>query len=118
MSYQLKEVAERIRTLREIAGLSEKEMALLTNVSEKEYLELEKGEVDFNFNFIYKCADVFKVEMKDILEGSSPKLSLYTVTRKGEGSPIVKRSGHVYNNLSPRFKGKAVVLCNNSLHTR
>jgi len=68
MSYQLKEVAERIRTLREIAGLSEKEMALLTNVTEKEYLELEKGEVDFNFNFIYKCADVFKVEMKDILK--------------------------------------------------
>ena len=108
MSYQLKEVAERIKTLREIAALSEKEMAERTGVTESEYKELEKGEVDFNFNFIYKCADVFKVEMKDILEGSSPNLSLYTVTRKGEGSAIVKRSGHVYNNLSPRFKGKAV----------
>jgi transcriptional regulator with XRE-family HTH domain len=108
MSYQLKEVAERIRTLREIAGLSESQMAQNTGVSLEEYVELEKGNSDFGFSFIYKCADVFNVEMKDLLEGSSPNLSLYTVTRKGEGLSIVKQTGFIYDNLAPRFKGKAV----------
>ncbi len=108
MSYQLKEVAARIRALREISGASQEEMANITGTTPDEYAKLEGGETDFGFSFIYKCADYFGVEMKDLLEGNSPSLSLYTVTKKGEGLPIVKDTGFVYNNLSPRFKGKAV----------
>ncbi len=108
MSYQLKEVAARIKALREISGASQEEMAAITDTTVDEYARLEGGETDFGFSFIYKCADYFGVEMKDLLEGNSPSLSLYTVTKKGEGLPIVKDTGFVYNNLSPRFKGKAV----------
>jgi len=106
--YQLKEVAARIKALREISGASQEEMANITGTTPEEYAKLEGGETDFGFSFIYKCADYFGVEMKDLLEGNSPSLSLYTVTKKGEGLPIVKDTGFVYNNLSPRFKGKAV----------
>ncbi len=108
MSYQLKEVADRIRTLREIAGYSQKEMAEKAEVSLEEYVKLEEGETDFGFTFIYKCADIFGVDMKDLLEGNSPNLSLYTVTRKGEGMRIVKNTGFIYDNLAPRFKNKVV----------
>jgi acetyl-CoA synthetase len=103
---KLREVAERIRDLREITGLSEKEMAEKTEVTEKEYRALERGETDFSFTFIYKCAQIFNVEIKDLLEGNSPSLSLYTVTKKGEGLPIARRTGFVYNNLAPSFKNK------------
>ncbi len=108
MSYQLKEVADRIRTLREIAGYSQKEMAEKAEVTFEEYVKLEEGETDFGFTFIYKCADIFGVDMKDLLEGNSPNLSLYTVTRKGEGMRIVKNTGFIYDNLAPRFKNKVV----------
>ncbi len=108
MSYQLKEVADRIRTLREIAGYSQREMAEKAEVTLDEYVKLEEGETDFGFTFIYKCADVFGVDMKDLLEGNSPNLSLYTVTRKGEGMRIVKNTGFIYDNLAPRFKNKVV----------
>lgn len=108
MSYQLKEVAERIKALREIAGYSQEEMAKRTGVSPDEYIKLEKGETDFGFTFIYKCADVFGVDIKDLLEGSSPNLSLYTVTKKGEGLRIRRNAGFVYDHLAPRFKGKIV----------
>ncbi|MBE7064356.1 MAG: cupin domain-containing protein [Ruminococcaceae bacterium] len=106
MENQLKDVASRIKTLREIAGLSEEEMATKTEVTLDEYKTLEKGEKDFSFTFVYKCAQVFGVEMKDLLEGSSPSLSLYTVTKKGEGMPIARRVGFEYNNLAPSFKNK------------
>ena len=108
MSYQLKEVADRIRTLREIAGFSQQEMAEKAEVTLDEYVKLEEGQTDFGFTFIYKCADIFGVDMKDLLEGNSPNLSLYTVTRKGEGMRIVKNTGFIYDNLAPRFKNKVV----------
>ena len=63
---QLAEVAERIRTMREITGLSEEEMARYTGVSREEYEKCEAGEQDFSFTFIYKCAARF---------GISPRIS-------------------------------------------
>ena len=106
MINELKEVAARIKELREIAGLSPSEMSLKTEVTLDEYLALEKGETDFSFTFIYKCAAVFGVEIKDLLEGISPLLATYTVTKKGEGLPITRRTGFTYNNLAPSFKHK------------
>lgn len=108
MGYQLREVAERIKELREIAGYSQEQMAKKTEVSLDEYIKLENGETDFGFTFIYKCADIFSVDIKDLLEGSSPNLNLYTVTKKGEGLRIYRNTGFVYDNLAPRFKGKIV----------
>lgn len=106
MDTQLKDVATRIKELRNIAGLSEAEMAEKTEITEEQYKILEKGETDFGFNFIYKCAHVFGVEIKDLLEGQSPNLSLYTVTRKGEGLPIARKTGFFYYDLAPSFCDK------------
>ena len=107
MENQLKEVAARIKELREISGFTEAQMAEKTEVTEDEYRVLERGETDFGFTFIYKCAHAFGVEIKDLLEGSSPNLSLYTVTRKGEGLPLARRTGFIYNDLAPSFKNKS-----------
>ncbi|MDO5559022.1 MAG: AMP-binding protein [Oscillospiraceae bacterium] len=106
MENQLLDVAARIKALREIAGFSVEQMAEKTDVTVYEYKLLEEGNTDFNFTFIYKCAHAFNVDMKDILEGESPSLSSFTVTRKGEGLPITRRTGFVYNNLAPSFKHK------------
>lgn len=106
MEDQLREIAGRIRELRSIAGFTEAQMAEKTGVSEDMYRMLEQGDTDFSFNFIYKCASAFGVEIKDILEGSSPSLSLYTLTRSGEGLPIARKSGFIYNDLAPSFKNK------------
>ncbi|MBP0966733.1 MAG: AMP-binding protein, partial [Oscillospiraceae bacterium] len=100
--------AERIMRLREDLGISVEEMAANTDYSVEDYKKFEAGEKDFSFTFIYKCANVFHVEIADLMEGSSPELSGYTVTRKGEGVPIVRREGFVYNRLAAKFKNKTV----------
>ncbi|MBR6243130.1 MAG: cupin domain-containing protein, partial [Ruminococcus sp.] len=105
---RIREVAERISRLREDLGISVEEMAAITDYSVEEYKKLESGEQDFSFTFIYKCANKFNVEITDLMEGSSPELSSYTVTRKGEGVPIVRRKGFAYNRLASRFKNKNV----------
>lgn len=106
MEYNLKEVAERIKDLREAKGYSQEELAKLTGVSLEDYKVLEQGETDFSFTFIYKCAKACNVEVVDILEGTSSTLTTYSITRKGEGLKIIKKHGFVYNNLAPKFKDK------------
>jgi len=106
MDYNLKEVAGRIKDLREAKGYSQEELAKLTGVSVEDYKVLEEGETDFSFTFIYKCAKACGVEVVDILEGTSTTLTSFAITRKGEGLKIVKKQGVVYNNLAPKFKDK------------
>ena len=106
MDYNLKEVAGRIKELREATGYSQDELAKLTGVSLEDYKILEQGETDFSFTCIYKCAKACGVEVVDILEGRSSTLTSFAITRKGEGLKIVKKKGFVYNNLAPKFKDK------------
>ncbi len=103
---QLREIAARIKEMREIMGWSIAIMAEKTEVSEEQYIEYENANIDFPFTFIHKCALAFDVEMTQLLEGHSAKLSSYTVTRKGGGQKTAKEDGIDITNLAPKFKDK------------
>ena len=79
MEYNLKEVAGRIKDLREAKGYSQEELAKLTGVSVEDYRILEQGETDFSFTFIYKCAKACNVEVVDLLEGTSTTLTSFAI---------------------------------------
>ncbi len=104
LDLKLQEMARRIRELREVVGLSEEEMAKYANVSLEEYRLCEAGEADLNFAFIYRCAQAFGVDVTDIIEGTSPRLSNYTLTRAGEGQHVEHAHGMTYYNMAARFK--------------
>lgn len=106
MEYKIKEIAERVKALRTMIGFTEEEMAEATGESVETYRSHENGEVDFNFGFIYHCAEKFGVDMIDILTGENPHLSGYTVVRTGEGLPIKHEEGFDYFHLAARFKDK------------
>ena len=106
MSGQLLEIAARIREMRQVSGFTETEMAEKTDTSVEEYRRYELGELDFPFTFIHKCAIAFGISIADLLEGESPKLSSYMVTRKGEGQQTAKEDGISIQNLAPLFRGK------------
>ncbi len=103
---KLHEVALRIREMREIASLTEEEMAKLTDVSLEEYRLYESGRQDFPFTFIHKCSLAFGIGITDLLEGKSARLSSYTVTRKGQGQETAKENGITIQNLAPMFRKK------------
>ncbi len=106
LDFKIKEIAGRIKELREIENLSVSEMAQKTAVSEEEYIACENGQSDLHFAFIYRCANAFNVDVTDIIEGYSPKLRSFTVTRKGEGQRIEKAHGMTYYNLASAFKNR------------
>ncbi|MBE6787655.1 MAG: cupin domain-containing protein [Ruminococcaceae bacterium] len=106
LDFKIKEIAGRIRELREIENLTAEEMAEKTGVSVAEYLACENGESDLHFAFIYRLANAFNVDVTDIIEGYSPKLKSFTVTRRGEGQRIEKAHGMTYYNLASAFKNR------------
>ena len=106
LDYKIKEMAGRIKELREIENFTAAEMALKTGVSEEEYLSCENGESDLNFAFIYRCALAFNVDVTNIIEGHTPKLTNYVFTKAGNGQRIEKAHGMTYYNLASTFKNK------------
>ena len=106
LDFKIKEMAGRIRALREIEGLEPAQMAAKTGISTEEYLRCERGESDLNFAFIYRCALALNVNVTEIIEGYSPKLKSYTVTRAGAGQEIAKAHGMVYYNMAYAFQNR------------
>lgn len=103
---KIKEMACRIRELREIENLSIVDMAKKTGVTEQEYIQCENGDHDLNFAFIYRCANALNVNVTEIIEGYSPKLKGYTVTRYGAGQKIAQAHGMTYFNLAYAFQNR------------
>ena len=106
MTYKIKEIAARIRELREITGLAPEEMASRTGLSVQEYLECEAGNRDLNIAFLYHCTLSFGVDMGDLLEGKSPQLRSYALTRKGKGQRIEEAHHMVGFNLAAGFRNR------------
>ncbi len=103
---QLQEIALRIREMREILGYSMQKMASLTEVSEETYRMYESGTIDLPFSFMHKCAKVYGLEITDLLEGHSAKLSGYTVTRRGKGLVTASEDGITIQDMAPMFRKK------------
>ena len=106
METRIIEIAERIRGLREMMEISPEEMAKAIGVSREEYLSHENGETDFNFTFLYKCADKFGVDIVELLTGENPHLSFYSIVRAGTGLDMKRRAGFKYEHMNFRFKNK------------
>ena len=102
----IQEVAARIREMRLIAGYTEEQMAELTEVSLDTYKKYEVAAIDLPFSFIHKCALTFGLDLSDLLEGRSARLTSYTVTRKNKGLRTAKEDGIEISNLAPMFKNK------------
>ena len=106
MDYKIREVADRIRELREISGLSIEEMAQRTNVTAQEYAQYEAGCRNMSIAFLYRCVLIFGVDFSDLLEGRSAKLRNYALTRKGDGQRIEEAHHMVGYNLAPDFRNR------------
>ena len=106
MEHKIKQIANRIKELRIITGLSVEDMAARTGLSVEEYLECEAGNRNLSIAFLYHCTLSFGVDMGDILEGKSPKLRSYALTRRGEGQRIEKAHNMVGFNLASGFRNR------------
>ena len=106
MDFKIREVAARIRELREVSGFTVEEMAQRTGITTEEYIQCEAGNRNLSIAFLYRCTLSFGVDMGDLLEGHSPKLRSYALTRKGEGQRIEEAHHMVGFNLAADFRNR------------
>ena len=106
LNERINEIAGRIRALREIMGLSAEEMAVKSGISVAEYLECEEGRENLPFAFIYKCAQIFGIDVTELMTGSTPRLRSYTVTRNGAGRIVDHAHGMTYFSLASSFRNR------------
>lgn len=106
MENQIKLIAERIKGLREISGISVETLAKDLSVSKDLYVQYESGTVDIPVGFLYELAHKHHVELSAILSGDNPRLHVYCVVRKGNGLKVERRKQYRYEDLAANFIGK------------
>ncbi|MBE6968333.1 MAG: cupin domain-containing protein [Ruminococcaceae bacterium] len=106
LEFKINEITARIRELRGILGYSQADMAAKLSMDEDEYISYESGEEELNFAFLYTCAQVLDVDVTELIEGVTPRLSNYILTRSGEGRRVEQAHGMTYYNLAYKFRDR------------
>ncbi len=106
MTDQLQEIGARLGALRDVFDITVENMAQKMNVSVDEYSAYEHGQRDFSFSFLQNAAQIFNVDVVDIISGESPKLTKCALVRNGEGFDIERRKAYDYKHLAFTFSNK------------
>ena len=106
MKDKLNQIAARIKELRIVTGLSVEEMAARTGTTVEEYEQCEAGNRNLSVAFLYHCTLSFGVDLGDLLEGKSPKLRQYALTRRGGGQRIEEAHNMIGFNLASEFRNR------------
>lgn len=102
----LKEVGSRIRELRELTGVSAKEMASHLSMPADEYKSFEDGSADIPASALFSIAQKLKVDMGLLLTGEETRMHIFTVTRAGKGVEIERRKQYKYQTLGEKYINK------------
>ena len=103
MSGQVAEIAERIKELRGIAGISLESLAKGIGMPAETYRGYESGSVDIPIGVLYEVAAFFKIDLTEILTGEAPRLHKYCLVRKGRGVEVERRTPYGYHSLAFNF---------------
>jgi quercetin dioxygenase-like cupin family protein/DNA-binding XRE family transcriptional regulator len=106
MHEQIRQIATRLRELREIAGDRPETAAAALGVASATYLAYEKGEPDIPVSFLANFAARYHVDLSSLLTGQEPRLSVYAVTRKGQGASVERTLDYRYQSLAGNFAHK------------
>lgn len=106
MLENIKQIAKRIKELREISDISIESMAKELNVAVEQYIKYESGEYDIPVSFLYAMAGKFNIELTVLLTGEEPKLKKFSVVKKDKGLSIDRRKEYKYQDIAYNFINK------------
>jgi len=106
MTEHIKQIASRIKELRELAEITPETLAKEFEMSLALVLQYENGEADIPVGYLYKVSHKFGMPLTTILSGEDPKLHVFSVVRKGKGIEVNRRKQYKYENLAYSFIDK------------
>ncbi len=104
MNEQIKQIAERLRGLRDVLDLSPEEVAESCQLSVEAYLEMESGNKDISVSALQQIARKYEVSLDVLMFGEEPKMNSYFLTRKGAGVSVERTKAYKYEALASGFR--------------
>jgi len=106
MKEDIKEIAARVRLLRDIEEIPAEKFAKEMGFDPVEYAAWESAEKDFPVGALVEIADRFKVDLSELISGAASKLKTFCVTRSGQAPEVSRRPMYGYWNLAYNFHRK------------
>ena len=106
MDEQIKQIAERLRGLREAMELTTADVARDCGISQAEYERAESGEYDISVSMLQQIARHYGIELDVLMFGEEPKMSAYFLTRAGKGVSVERTKAYKYQALAAGFRNR------------
>ena len=106
MNEQIKQIAERLRGLRDVLELTAEDIARDSDISAEEYRLAETGDYDISVSMLQKIARTYNIALDALMFGEEPKMSSYFVTRAGKGVSIERTKAYKYQSLASGFMNR------------
>ncbi|MDR2056991.1 MAG: cupin domain-containing protein [Dysgonamonadaceae bacterium] len=104
MNEQIKQIAERLKGLRDSLDLSILEMAEHCKRDPKEIQSYETGKSDIPMSFLFDVAQHFNIDTSTLISGEEPRMKSYFLTRYGKGVSIERNKAYKYQALASGYK--------------
>ena len=111
MINQPEQIVARVRELRGVLDIPAADAAAALGVDERTYLDYESGALDLPINALYKLAELFRVDVTELLTGESPRMADYTVVRAGKGAKVDRYPGYDFESLAANFRHSSSSPC-------
>ncbi|AEY65491.1 cupin domain-containing protein [Clostridium sp. BNL1100] len=108
MNEKVKDIAVRIKGLRLLAGSTEEEVAEQLGVKLAQYKLYENAEDDIPVSLLYELAEIYKVNITEILTGTSPKLHDICHVKKGEGLKVERYDQYSFESLAYKYSNRKI----------
>ena len=106
MDEQIKQIAERLRGLRDVLELTAEDIARDCDISAEEYRLAETGDYDISVSMLQKIARHYGIALDALMFGEEPKMSSYFLTRAGKGTSIERTKVYKYQSLAAGFMNR------------
>ena len=106
MNDQIRQIAERLRGLRDVLELTADDIARDCDITADEYLLAETGDYDISVSMLQKIALNYGIALDALMFGEEPKMSTYFLTRAGKGTSIERTKAYKYQSLAAGFMNR------------
>ena len=106
MKQEFAAMAARIHETREICGFTQESMALALGVDVKTYAGYEENGEDIPISALYHMANLFAVDINELMSGAAPHLQSYCLVKKGRGQSVNRYPGYSFSSLAKTYKHK------------
>ena len=104
MPDEMKQIANRLKEIREVCGFSVGETAARLGIPPARYAGYEENGENVPISVLYALANVYGVDITEILTGRSPRLSNYCVVKQGQSTGVDRYPGYHFESLAYNFK--------------